>query len=489
MQKQARPLELFTTEKMYQADQMAAENGISGVELMYNAGRAVFEEICHHFPKARVSIFCGPGNNGGDGFVIAQLLYEAGWSVNVVLMTPSDSFMGDAKFHLDRLSIPSFNCDDPEVWDCEVVVDALFGAGLSRPVGGEHARVIAAINELGKPVISVDIPSGIDGDTGEVRGIAIEATRTVTFERSKIGHHLYPGKHYVGDLSVCSIGIPKDVIQSLSLSVSLNDPKLWSGKYPWPDEEGHKFKRGHGVIISGDQMTGAARLAALNARRVGMGVATIWAPDEAAARIHRVDQPGNIVTTEQIQQVLGSKKIQACLVGPGLGRGEWQKDLVKFLWDTDLPLVVDADAINLLGYIQPSRRVAPTILTPHEGEFARLFPNLEGSKVKRALEGAERLNATLLLKGADTVIAQATGDVRINDLASPWLATAGSGDCLAGICLGLLAMGMSPFDSAAMAAWVHGSAGKRLGPGLIAEDIEGQLPLILQDLAQVKRKK
>jgi NAD(P)H-hydrate epimerase len=376
----------------------------------------------------------------------------------------------------------------PSVLDgAGLVVDALFGAGLQRPVSGVSADVIEAIRKRGLDCVAIDVPSGVDGDSGEVRGVAPQAELTVTFFRKKPGHLLLPGRVRCGEIVVADIGIPTRVLDSIGAKTRINGPELWLDAFPWPKLEGNKFGRGHLLILGGARMTGAARLAAMGARRAGTGLVTIACAPEAFA-IYASDQPGNLIQplaeAEAFNDLLKDQRRNAALLGPGAGTGPETRDRVLAALQADKRCVLDADALTvfaseprtLFGAIRNQ-----TVLTPHEGEFARLF-KVEGSKLDRARAAAAESGAVVLLKGADTVIAAPDGRATINANAPADLATAGSGDVLAGIIAGLLAQGMAAFEAAAAGAWLHGAAGALLGPGLIAENISGTLPKILKSL-------
>jgi len=253
------------------------------------------------------------------------------------------------------------------------------------------------------------------------------------------------------------------------------------GLFPWPKEDGHKYNKGHGVIIGGHQMTGAARLAATCARRIGAGLITI-AAQGTASMIYRQADPGNIVSDVPLTDLLNDPRKNAVLVGPGLGIGEGRKAMVKDLLFTNKALVIDADAITMLSGTNWNQRQAETLLTPHEGEFSKLFPHIKGSKIGRARLAAKESGCTILLKGADTVIAAPNGMTSINPTGTPWLATAGSGDSLSGICLGLMAQGLSGFNAGKLASWLHGRCAEVFEEGLVAEDICGVLPDVIKSL-------
>jgi ADP-dependent NAD(P)H-hydrate dehydratase / NAD(P)H-hydrate epimerase len=478
---------LLSVQEMYRADQITIASGIEGLELMESAGKAITQEILDRWAPCAVVILCGPGNNGGDGFVVARLLKSSGWSVRVLLLGSKDDLKGDAKTNADRWDSEIYPLKSEHLTPCDLVVDAIFGAGLARDVTGDVAETLEAIANMNIPVVAVDIPSGIEGDTGQIKGVSLEADVTVTFCRAKIGHYLLPGRMLCGELVIADIGILDGVIETIAPKVQLNDPNLWIDIYPWPKMDGHKYQRGHGVILGGNQMTGAARLAAMCARRVGAGLITISTTTQSF-QIYQQAEAGNLVSCAPIMEILKDPRKNAALAGPGLGIGKNRTSLILSLLETDKNLILDADALTMIskndGFMW-SKRKAQTLLTPHEGEFSRLFPELKGSKIDRARAAALKSGCTILLKGADSVIASPNGNVTINAAGTPWLATAGSGDCLAGICLGFMAQGLSGYEAAQIATWVHGRAAEQIGEGLIAEDIGNILPSVLKELKKV----
>jgi hydroxyethylthiazole kinase-like uncharacterized protein yjeF len=487
-------LELLTAQEMGRADRLAIESRVPGAALMENAGRRVAEEVWTRFPDAAaVAVLCGPGNNGGDGFVAARHLMERGYHVRLGFdgdpaKLPAYAAAMAAQF---KGTIKPLSSD--LLASASVIVDALFGAGLARPIEGRFAGLVEAANACGAPIVAVDVPSGIDGTTGEVRGTAIQALATVTFFRLKPGHLLLPGRLYCGAVRLSDIGIPDSVLATVKPNTFANEPALWLPGYPWPTVEGHKYLRGHAVVASGPiYSTGAGRLAARGALRIGAGLVTVASPRDAltanAAQLTAI-MVREVDDARALSQLLADERKNAFLIGPGHGVGEATKAMVLAGLAAKPSVVLDADALTsfaddrdtLFKAIQS--REAPVVMTPHEGEFARLFGDVPGnSKVDRARTAAARSGATVLLKGADTVIATPSGEAAIDAAGTPWLATAGSGDVLGGMVLGLLAQGMTGFLGACAGVWMHGEAAKVFGPGLIAEDIPEMLPAVLQDL-------
>ncbi|ARP90804.1 bifunctional ADP-dependent NAD(P)H-hydrate dehydratase/NAD(P)H-hydrate epimerase [Bordetella genomosp. 9] len=487
---------LLTPGEMAAADRGAIAAGRSGAELMQNAGAAVARAVQARWPRQRVAVLCGPGNNGGDGFVAARHLAAANWPVTVALLGDRRALKGDAAHHaaLWQGDVAPMGPDVLE--DADIVVDAIFGAGLARPVEGVAADTLRAAARRGVPVCAVDMPSGVDGATGEVRGYAAPAACTVTFFRKKPGHLLLPGRALCGDLILADIGIPPSVLDGIRPAAHENTPAAWLDGFPWPRLEAHKYARGHAVVLGGEVMTGAARLSALAAARVGAGLVTVAAPASAwpiyAAALTGImvqpiagaDAAAAGQPAQSFAQLLADPRKNAIALGPGAGVSAATRSQVLAALATGRAVVLDADALTAFADAPDALFDAirgPCVLTPHEGEFGRLF-GAGGDKLTRARRAAARSGAVVLLKGADTVIAAPDGQAAINANAPPDLATGGSGDVLTGMIAGLLAQGMAPFDAACAAAWMHGAAAARHGPGLIAEDLPGLLPAVLKRL-------
>ncbi|MBE0531494.1 MAG: NAD(P)H-hydrate dehydratase [Rhodospirillales bacterium] len=480
---------LLSVEEMYQADAAAARAGVPGLALMEAAGTAIFREIRERWPTPRATVvLCGPGNNGGDGFVVARLLREAGWPVRLALLGDRAKLKGDAAVNAGRWAGDVLPLDAAAILDgCELVIDALFGAGLTRPLDGPAKAVIEAINQRRLACVAVDVPSGIHGDTGQIMGAAPQATVTVTFFRAKPGHFLRPGRDLAGTLVVADIGIPEAVLADIASKIAFNGPALWLERYPWPSFESNKYTRGHAVIAGGSEMTGAARLAARGARRIGAGLVTIATSPESFP-IYAADLPGTLVKPLAgrggFREFLTDPRRNAVLVGPGAGVNEITHRRALAALAAGKATVLDADALTVFAK-KPATLFevidAPCVLTPHEGEFARLF-KLDGDRLTRARAAARQSGAVVVLKGSDTVIAAPDGRAAIDAAAPPELATGGSGDVLAGFILGLLAQGMDAFGAACAATWIHGSAATDFGPGLIAEDLPDRVPGVLRRL-------
>ena len=481
--------ELLTVTEMAAADRAAIAGGVSGERLMEAAGMAVAEAIRERWTARPVSVLCGPGNNGGDGFVVARLLADAGWSVRLALLGDKQRLKGDAAIMAARWEGAIESLGVSSLDGAELVVDGLFGAGLGRPVEGVARQVIEAI---GVDCVAIDTPSGVHGDSGAVWGAAAQAKLTVTFFRRKPGHLLLPGRGLCGETLVADIGIPEAVLDEIAPRCHANGPALWGAAHPRPGPADHKYSRGHAVVVGGGiETTGAARLAARAALRAGAGLVTLACPPGALmvyAQALEAVMTRAIAEPHGFDDLLDDARRNAVLIGPGNGVGETTRKRVLAGLAAKKACVFDADALTSFEN-QPSELFkaisSPCILTPHEGEFSRLF-DFQGDKLSRARAAAAESGAVVLLKGADTVIAAPDGRAAINHNAPPELATAGSGDVLAGIAVALLAQGMSAFDAACAAAWLHGDAAARFGPGLIAEDICETLPATLAALEKAR---
>lgn len=475
---------LLTTEEMYAADRAAAAAGIQGPTLMENAGWQVALAIRQRFAPRPIAVLCGPGNNGGDGFVAARYLKDWGWPVRLALAGDVAQLKGDAASMASRWRGRIEPLTPDILVRRPLVIDALFGAGLARPLEGEARAMVDALNGDRHDVVAVDVPSGLDGNTGQVLGAAPQARLTVTFFRPKIGHALVPGRLLCGELVIADIGIPAGVLDGIAPKTAVNGPDLWIDDFPWPRPEGHKYDRGHVLVAGGGTMTGAARLVARAVRRAGAGLATIVAP-EAALDVYRGDDPGTIVQPRgDWTALLADRRRNVAVIGPGLGVGVDTARLVLTALAAGKACVLDADALTSFAGDGPSLWTMPgtKILTPHDGEYARLFAH-KGERLSRACAAAAESGAIVLLKGPDTVIAAPDGRAAITVDAPPTLATGGSGDVLAGLIGGLLAQGAAPYAAACAGAWLHGAAARAHGAGLIAEDLIEALPSVLAALA------
>jgi hydroxyethylthiazole kinase-like uncharacterized protein yjeF len=481
--------ELLSVAQMNEADRLTTAAGTPGSLLMQKAGEAVAREITRRWTPRPVTVLCGPGNNGGDGFVVATALAQSGWPVRVALLGPRQALRGDARQHAQRWTGAVEPLSPHAIDGAELLVDALFGSGLSRPLDPQVLSLLALATQRSVPLVAVDVPSGVMGDSGESHGAAASSC-TVTFARKKPGHLLLPGRELCGDLVVADIGIPPTVLESLSINTWENDPALWLERLPRPQASVNKYTRGHALLYGGYPLTGAARMAARAAARSGAGLTTIAVPEVAfaiyaAALTSIMVQP--LAQADDLTRLLSDRRYTAFSIGPGAGVNATTRAGTLAMLGTGSPVVLDADAISAFApgadaLFQAIRGAC--VMTPHDGEFLRIF-DAAGDKLTRTRRAARRSGAVIVLKGADTVIAAPDGRAIINANAPPTLATAGSGDVLGGIILGLLAQGMDAFAAAAAGVWMHGAAAAGFGPGLLAEDLPDLLPAVLRRLASL----
>jgi hydroxyethylthiazole kinase-like uncharacterized protein yjeF len=533
--------EILTSAQMRAVERAIIDSGtVTGLELMERAGQGVLDAIFDEWPDLadgahRATVLCGPGNNGGDGFVVARLLAGRGWQVAIVLLGDPSRLTPDAQTNHDRWCaaggavIPwqdlvaaggaAISDLRAGLFASDVVVDALFGTGLTRPLGEIHNTIWQLFDLDTGPIyrlVSIDVPSGLCADSGRLLGLegfaeqtmrqglppfALTATLTVTFHSLKLGHLLALGPSCCGKVVVKDIGLPKrprhspEHVRLIAPPTSARIAKA----------SGHKFSHGHALVLSGGAgRTGAARLAARGALRIGAGLVTLGVPGSAqmevaaqitALMLRRIDDAATL--TEALQDV----RLNALCLGPGFGFGEVQSALIAAALDSKRPIVLDADALTALANRPElfAKLHDRSVLTPHDGEFARLFPDLAEkltieaisgpgfSKVDAVRAAAQRADCVILLKGPDTVVAAPNGQCRVNaavyDRAAPWLATAGAGDVLTGFIAGLLARGEAPFAAACLAAWLHVECARSFGPGLIAEDLPEMLPKVFAALS------
>jgi hydroxyethylthiazole kinase-like uncharacterized protein yjeF len=455
-------LHLLTPAEMAVAD---ASSGVPGPILMERAGWAV-ARAARRFGPCRTLVLCGPGGNGGDGYVAARLLASWGWAVRLAVLAPprpgSDAAGAASGWHG-----PVAEFAPAEAARADLVIDAVFGAGLTRDVDGLPADTLAAARRI----LAVDVPSGMDGANGTIRGRAAQALLTVTFFRRKPGHLLLPGRDLCGEIVLADIGIP--AAQATSATYA-NGPGLWY--LPVPGAASQKYTRGVVTILGGAEMTGAAQLSAAAARYGGAGMVTIAA--HGRADVYRSGAPGLMVSEAPLAELLADKRRTTWVCGPGLGHDAARTDL-PLLLAAGRQVVADADALaahnlDVLG--------GAAVLTPHEGEFARLFGPVGPDRLAATRAAAKRIGTVVLLKGSDTVIASPDGRAAINTTGSPALATAGSGDVLSGLIAALLSGGVPPWEAACAGAWLHGRAGQAAGPGLIAEDLPPAIARAMRDL-------
>jgi NAD(P)H-hydrate epimerase len=475
---------------MGNADRAAKASGIDGFGLMEAAGSAVAVAVGVRWLMRPVTVLCGPGNNGGDGFVAARHLADAGWPVKLALLGSRDKLSGEAAHaaSLWKGPIAAFSSECLE--GAGIVIDAIFGAGLSRPLDGKALAMVEALKIRRIPVCAVDVPSGLDGASGVILGAAAPAELTVTFFRKKPGHLLYPGRGLCGDVVLADIGTPISALDEIAPNTWENGPDLWLGGYPWPQPESYKYKRGEVLILGGEAITGASRMTAMAASRAGAGMVTLAAPSRVWS-IYATSLIDAIVDSfdglEEFEVLLADRRRNVIAIGPGAGVGASTRQFVLAALATRRAAVLDADALTSFAEAPEDlfRAIAgPCVLTPHAGEFKRLF-HFEGDKLQRTRNAAKQSNAVVVLKGPDTVIAAPDGRAIINSNAPAQLATGGSGDVLTGFVAALLAQGMPPFDAAAAAVWLHGAAATEYGLGLVAEDLPNALPRVLQKLKQM----
>ena len=512
-------VELLSVAQMGRADALTIASGIPGTQLMARAGQSVFDALVTRWSVRPVLVLCGPGNNGGDGFVVARLLARAGWPVQVALFGQVSRLKGDALWAAQdwlahcrgrglsepQAVLPWADLTPALIAQVGLVVDAVFGAGLARALPADCVAVFNQVRQTGVPVVAIDVPSGVWGDSGwsdpEPQG-ALAADLTVTFFRKKPAHWLYPGRALCGWTVVADIGIAPAVLPELAVQTFENTPELWRSSWPGHGAQAHKYQRGHAVVVGGARMTGAARLAAKAAARIGAGLTTVAAPQVAwpvyaasldCIMVHAIQGHSARAQADDLAEWLTDPRLSSVLIGPGAGAEVRQAVLAVLRSGRNV--VLDADALTAFQdrsaelFEAISRADAQVVLTPHEGEFQRLFgrvlpqdQGLEQDKLARARWAAQHSGAVVLLKGADTVVAAPDGRAAINGNAPHWLGTAGAGDVLAGIITGLLAQGMPAWEAACAAAWVHGEAARLFGPGLIADDLPEQLPAVLRQL-------
>ena len=463
-------LELLTPAEMTAADAAAARAGVPGAILMEAAGRAVARAAARRFGPCRTLVLCGPGNNGGDGYVAARLLAQEGWPVRLAASFPPRPG-SDAAAAAAHWRGPTVPFGAAEAARADLVIDAVFGAGLSADVPDAVADALRAARR----VLAVDVPSGLDGATGQPRGSVRAAEATVTFFRLKPGHLLLPGRALCGDTVLADIGLPGSVLGEVSPRAWRNGPALW--RVPMPGASDHKYTRGHVTVLGGAAMTGAARLAAGAARHGGAGMVSIAAT--GSADIYRTGAPGLIVSDAPLPELLKDERRSVWVCGPGLGQ-QAARGALPLLLAAERRVVADADALGAHAG-EPDALAGCAVLTPHEGEFTKLFGPVGSDRIAAVRAAARRVGRVVALKGAATLVAAPDGRAVVNDSAPPWLATAGAGDVLAGLVAAMLAQGMADWDAAAAAAWLHGRAAALAGRGLIAEDL---LPRIAEAVAE-----
>lgn len=471
---------IITPRHMWTAEKKVIEAGTDSFDLMERAGLAAAEFVHQNWPLGRIQILCGPGGNGGDGFIAAANLVERWRDVQVFCSVPVEALKGDAAKAAALWKEPILPLEAAIEHTTDITVDALYGTGFSRPLEG------AALELAGRGgiVASIDVPSGIDGLRAVALGACFNATATITFAALKPAHVLQPSAGACGRVAVADIGVP---IESSWIE---NHPSVWLDQMPNPGAAGHKHSRGHLKVLSGGlASTGAARLSARAGLRIGAGLVTVLSPPSAlivnASQLTAV-MVNSVADVDSFRAEI--ETAQGAVIGPGAGVTPETREKVLAALESDAAIVLDADALTVFED-DPSALFAKLrktdVLTPHIGEFRRLFGDLldeSESKIDTVIEAAKQAGCIVLLKGPDTVISDAEGKVVVNNHAASWLATAGSGDVLAGFIAGLICQGMEPLLATAMATWVHGEASRRVGAGLISEDLEMQVPNILSAL-------
>lgn len=510
-------MKIITTQEMRDLDRRAIhECGIPSLVLMENAGKAAAQFIIQSLKKnnhKKVFILCGNGNNGGDGFVVARHLLEAGCEVSVYLLNKAGEYEGDAKInlarfdgHLKELLTPrDLRNFSQEASSATLIVDAIFGTGLNRDIVGRIAEIIHAVNLLKLPLVSLDIPSGLNGDTGEKMGVAIKATHTCSFHLPKIGLLLGPDVACVGQLHVFPIGIPKFLERKIKSKIFYNSPDVFSSFLLPREKNTYKNKYGHVLSLAGSRKKiGAGLLTARAALRAGAGLSTLALPECAYEKIdpsyaeimfEPLPSEGDFFSPEAVSflnGILKGKKVLAC--GPGMGANKTLEALIRHIILTvKVPMVLDADALNNLASQKSilRRKKAPLVLTPHPGEMQRLSginkEQLLEDKIKIIRRFAKQYQVYVVLKGYRTLIANPQGDVYINGTGNPGMATAGTGDVLTGVIAGLIAQAL-PFEKAILAGvWIHARAGDKVAEqrgevGMLAWDIAEKIPEVLKEI-------
>lgn len=475
-----------------QSEELDKKSGIAFIELMENAGKAVFEEIKSQYKKCRVVVLCGIGNNGGDGYVIARHLQKAKYDVTVFLNDLPTS--KDAKVMYEKWNAiggKSFNfkyVEGQNFAGVDLIIDAMFGSGLNKDIHGEYRRIIELVNNLDIPIISVDLPTGINGDTGKIMGVCIKANSTITFTLPKIAHIITPSNEYCGELKVANIGIPQSVVDGLNIRTFINSPTLWKEQLPKIKIDENKYTRGL-VLINSGEMYGATILASKAAKKVGAGIIYIACDNNnhnllAFHTISDVLKKAN--TIDEFEEIVKDKKAKCILLGSGNGRTEFLKKKIFIALKYTNKILFDADAISLFEDDEKGIELlfssikSNCIFTPHLGEFKRMFNYDENNKTGSVLEAAKKSKSVVMLKGHDTIIASPSGEVVINTHSSSYLSIAGAGDVLSGIIASLVAQGMEEFKAVCCATWIHGDASLRLNKIFTIEELIDNLNLEIE---------
>lgn len=511
-------MKAVTAQEMREIDRITVEEyGIPGIVLMERAGLAVaskVRELCH---QRKAVVLCGGGNNGGDGLVVARDLYNCGYNLKVLMLAKKESLSADCRVQLQMAGKIGVPVEFPQVINDRelhgaVIVDAVLGTGLSRSVSGGLADIFAAVNRSGVPVISVDMPSGISSDTGEILGAAIKATYTVTFGLPKRGHLLYPGAAHAGRLFVEDIGFPTNLLTSDALKTGVIDRDVVSSLVRPRQRYSQKGDYGHVLVIAGSQgKTGAAFMAARSCLRSGSGLVTIGIPESLMdvfqgrvtdeMTLPLPDTGKGTLSGDAVDKILNfiDQKIDVIAIGPGIGvSADTVKIMAELVEHSPVPLVIDADGINAIEGNQAMLKSArsPLILTPHPGEMRRLIQDkgysiadIEKDRINTALSFSRETGTCLVLKGVPTIVADSGGNAFINSTGNPGMATGGSGDVLTGIIASLLGQGLEPVLASMLGVYLHGLAGDMAARAkgeysLIASDIIESLPDAFSSLSQ-----
>lgn len=467
-----------------QSNELDKNSKLTVLELINNASKGIFEIIKKEYKKSKVVVICGPGNNGADGYGVAQYLLEDGWDVTVLtndIPTFDNAEIMYNKWNDKGGKSINFKYVDKDTFNnCDIIIDAIFGSGLNKKITGEYKKVIELINYLKIPIISIDIPSGINADTGAIYGIAVKATKTITFILPKLAHVILPSKEYCGDIEVIDIGITEQEISKLNIRTFINNTELWKNNLPKIKMDDNKYTRGT-VLINSGEMYGATILASKAARKVGAGLVSIVCDNYNYNTIshHTIaDILKKANTIKEFENILKNNNINSILIGSGNGRTTILKEKIfSVLKYTKCPIIFDADAISVFendkdGIEKLFKSINRTcIFTPHIAEFKRIFDYNEKDKVSSVKKAAEKSKSIVLLKGYDTIIASPSGEVVINNHASPYLSTAGSGDVLAGIITSLVAQGMDEFKAVCCAVWLHGDTSLKLNKVFLIEEL------------------
>ena len=483
------PADILTVAQMGEADRQTIAAGTPGFVLMQRAGGAVAEAIVARWSPRRTVVLCGPGNNGGDGFVVAKALADRGWDVAVALDGEPGALRGDAAEAAHAWGGEIGSLAHASLTGAALIVDAVFGAGLSRPLSKRVADILRGAETSGAPLVAIDLPSGLPGDAAKPLDYAPRCALTVTFHRRKLAHVLEPARSFCGEVVVADIGLTSAPTQLFE-----NTTDLWAARIPWPRNDAYKTSRGRLIVVSGEMWsTGAARLAARAGLRIGAGLVTILSPPDALL-VNAAQSTAVMVRPfdSDVELEEAAENADAAVIGPAAGVTEATVANLLALARTGAAMVVDADALTVFRddpgeLFQALDR--DDVLTPHLGEFERVFPGLlkqTPERVTAVRRAAERAGAVILLKGPDTVIAAPDGRCAVNMNGSPWLATAGSGDTLAGFIAGLIAQGMESFEAACAGVWIHAEAAGRHGPGLISEDLPELAVGVLKDLWEAR---